>query len=281
MSSRIHILYIDDQADLLELGKTFLEQSGDFFVDCGISVDAARTILKTKTYDAIVSDYQMPEEDGISFLQFVRATYGNIPFILFTGKGREDVVIEAINCGVDFYLQKGGNSEAMFAELAHKINHAVTRYRAEVKRQIAEDTLRENQCLLAEAMELAHLADWVSDAKGYFTFNDRFYALYGTTAEQEGGYILSREEYLRRFVHPDDQSKVMDLIRRSSVTSCDTYDYFAEHRIIRRDGQVRVVVVRVRISKDEQGTITRIHGVNQDITDQLAAKNADRRITGA
>jgi len=77
------------------------------------------------TYDAIVSDYQMPEMDGIEFLKTVRGSGSDMPFIIFTGKGREDVVIEAINNGADFYLQKGGNPKAQFAELSHKIKHAV------------------------------------------------------------------------------------------------------------------------------------------------------------
>ena len=51
----------------------------------------------------------------------------DIPFILFTGRGREEVVIEAINNGVDFYLQKGGDPKAQFAELGHKIKKAVNK----------------------------------------------------------------------------------------------------------------------------------------------------------
>ena len=63
----------------------------------------------------------MPEMDGIAFLKAVRQRYGDVPFILFTGRVREDVVIEAINNGVDFYLQKGGEVKAQFAELSHQI----------------------------------------------------------------------------------------------------------------------------------------------------------------
>jgi PAS domain S-box-containing protein len=280
MTGRIHILYVDDEADLLELGKEFIEQSGDFFVDTGISVDDARVILATNSFDAIVSDYQMPGEDGIAFLKFVRATYGHIPFILFTGRGREEVVIEAIDNGVDFYLQKGGDVTAQFAELTHKIHHAVTRHRDAVKRKIAEDTLRENQCLLSEAMDLAHLATWESDARGVFTFNDRFYSLYGTTVEREGGYQMDRETYLREFVPPEDRSAIQDLIQESSVTSSEAYDNFTRHRIIRRDGEIRLMVVRLRISKDDHGKIMTVHGVNQDITDHREKKDAIHPISG-
>ena len=72
----------------------------------------------------------MPEMDGIAFLKIVRERFGDLPFILFTGRGREEVVIEAINNGVDFYLQKGGDPKSQFAELSHKIKMAVERKRA-------------------------------------------------------------------------------------------------------------------------------------------------------
>jgi len=63
----------------------------------------------------------MPGIDGIELLRAVRNGGSDIPFIIFTGKGREEVVVEAIGAGVDFYVQKGGRPRSQFAELAHKI----------------------------------------------------------------------------------------------------------------------------------------------------------------
>ncbi len=73
----------------------------------------------------------MPEMDGIAFLKVVRARGDKTPFIIFTGKGREEVVIEALNSGADFYLQKGGEPRSQFAELVHKIRHAVSHRQAD------------------------------------------------------------------------------------------------------------------------------------------------------
>lgn len=132
MHDFIRVLYVDDEPVLLEIGKTFLEKVNNFSVDTLTSATEALTCISTKQYDVIISDYQMPGMDGIEFLQKVRESGSNVPFILFTGKGREEVVIEAINNGVDFYLQKGGQPKAMFAELAHKVSQAVQRRRAEM-----------------------------------------------------------------------------------------------------------------------------------------------------
>jgi CheY-like chemotaxis protein len=64
----------------------------------------AITKLQARRYDGIISDYQMPDMDGIAFLKYVRAHYECLPFILFTGRGREEVVIDAVNNGADFYI---------------------------------------------------------------------------------------------------------------------------------------------------------------------------------
>ncbi|MFA4862030.1 PAS domain S-box protein [Methanoregula sp.] len=131
MQNTIRILYVDDDRDLLDIGKLFLEEDKGFSVDCVLSGKDALAHIRSEHYDAVVSDYQMPKMDGITLLKTVRAEFRTLPFILFTGKGREEVVIEALNNGADFYLQKGGDPESQFAELSHKIRQAVQQRRAE------------------------------------------------------------------------------------------------------------------------------------------------------
>jgi PAS domain S-box-containing protein len=127
----ISVLYVDDEPSLLEIGKLFLERSGELSVDIITSAPDALTLMETKAYDAIISDYQMPGMDGIEFLKEVRNSGNTIPFILFTGRGREGIVIQALNEGADFYLQKGGEPLSQFAELAHQTHLAVQQRRAE------------------------------------------------------------------------------------------------------------------------------------------------------
>ncbi|MDD1701772.1 MAG: PAS domain S-box protein [Methanoregula sp.] len=127
----IHVLYVDDETALLDLTKLFLERTGDFSVDTAVSAKVALGVLADHKYEVVVSDYQMPGMTGIDLLQQVRKSGNPIPFIIFTGRGREEVVIEAFNSGADSYIQKGGNPRAQFAELAHKIKQIVRRARAE------------------------------------------------------------------------------------------------------------------------------------------------------
>jgi PAS domain S-box-containing protein len=117
----ISVLYVDDEEALLDVGKTYLERTGKLMVDITTSVSHALDLLSVTRYDVIVSDYQMPEMNGIEFLKVLRKLYPKLPFIIFTGKGREEVAVEAFEYGADFYLQKGGEPKPQFTELARKI----------------------------------------------------------------------------------------------------------------------------------------------------------------
>jgi PAS domain S-box-containing protein len=119
------ILLVDDEPAVLEVCRKFLERTGDVAVDTSESAEDALARLAGKHYDAIVADYQMTGMDGISLLKAVRGRGQDIPFILFTGRGREDVAIDALNNGADSYLQKGSDPTAQIAGLMDKVKRAV------------------------------------------------------------------------------------------------------------------------------------------------------------
>jgi PAS domain S-box-containing protein len=146
------------------------------------------------------------------------------------------------------------------------------------ERKLAEGSLRTSQILLMEAMDLAHLANWELDHKtGMYTFDDRFYALYGTTAEREGGYRMPADVYFREFVHPDDLGRINEELERCREISDPDYISQLEHRIIRRDGGIRYISVRTERTTDNDGHVIKIHGVNQDITEQKIAEEKLQR----
>ncbi|OPY31704.1 MAG: putative diguanylate cyclase [Methanomassiliicoccales archaeon PtaU1.Bin124] len=129
----LQILYVDDEEMLLEVAKAFLESDPGLKVDTVNNAGDALDQMLKKRYDLILSDYQMWPIDGIALLKDIRGRGDQIPFILFTGRGREEIVIEALNNGADFYIQKGGDTESLFTELRHKIKMAVQRRQQHLK----------------------------------------------------------------------------------------------------------------------------------------------------
>ncbi|HOJ96555.1 MAG TPA: response regulator [Methanospirillum sp.] len=125
------VLYVDDDPLLLDVGRLYIQKLSDFTVDIAESATDALIRLGQISYDAIISDYQMSVMDGLSFLRHLRQNRNNIPFILFTSKGREEVVIEALNNGAGYYLQKGGQPKAQFTELIHKVRLAIEKRQSE------------------------------------------------------------------------------------------------------------------------------------------------------
>ncbi|MGA3286088.1 MAG: PAS domain S-box protein, partial [Bacteroidota bacterium] len=143
------------------------------------------------------------------------------------------------------------------------------------ERKQADEALRESEAKLIEAMKIARLGTWEYDVvRDQFTFNDQFYKLLHTTAEREGGYIMSSAHYAQKFVYPDDVSVVGMEIQKALETTDPDYYSELDHRIICVDGEIGYITVHIRIVKDAQGRTVKTHGVNQDITERKRAEEA-------
>ena len=129
--SYLRILLVDDDPCILEVSKQILATENKFEIDDATSVDEALNKMEKQTYDAVISDYEMPLKNGLDFLKELRKQQKDVPFILFTGKGREEVVITALNLGADGYVNKQGDPETVYGELVHNVRIAVEKARAE------------------------------------------------------------------------------------------------------------------------------------------------------
>ncbi len=272
------VLYVDDEPGLLEVGKIFLERMGDMDVDTALSAKDAISALNTRAYDCIVSDYQMPVMDGIQFLIHVRETSPAIPFILFTGKGREEVVIHALNNGADFYLQKGGEPKAQFTELAHKIRIAVERRRS-------AERLRDSEQRFSDILNFLPDATFAVDCFGtVISWNNAMEKLTGVAREQvigSGDYEYSLHVFGER------KPLLLDMIIRDLPDLKSEYSTFTRsgdqliaERFIPQLNQGEGIYAWVIASPlyNAQGMIT---GAVESIRDITSRKKAEDELRAA
>jgi PAS domain S-box-containing protein len=174
----IHVLHVDDEVGLQKCTKQILELQESFQVDSASSVKEALERMKEKEFDVIVSDYQMPIKDGLEFLKELRDNGNSIPFILFTGRGREEVAIKALNLGADRYLSKIGKPETVYGELAHTISLVAEKQRSELM-------LEESEKRFKLYVESSPVAVFVANPEGKYEYvNEAASRLLGFSKEE-------------------------------------------------------------------------------------------------
>ncbi|MDD5143706.1 response regulator [Methanoregula sp.] len=119
------ILFVDDDEEILTLGKLFLEGSGTMTVDIVTSATMAIEKLSRGKYDAILSDYHMPVMNGIELLHRVRDEFGDIPFILFTCDDAQEILTEALESGVNYCIVKSPEPKHQFMTLGYLLRHLI------------------------------------------------------------------------------------------------------------------------------------------------------------
>jgi PAS domain S-box-containing protein len=165
VGGKVRILHIEDDRDFSVLVSSYLERERkDFEVETVNDPRESLKYLKEADVDCVVCDYDMPELNGLDVLERVRDQDPKLPFILFTGKGSEEIASEAISKGVTEYLQKGGASE-QYKVLANRIEQSVARYRAE--RQVTRGF---------HAIETAHDGISLLNEHGRFIYVNEAYA---------------------------------------------------------------------------------------------------------
>jgi PAS domain S-box-containing protein len=251
---------VDDEPDFAELTATFLErQDAPFTVETARGGREGMDRLAEGEYDCVVSDYDMPGWNGIEFLEAVREEYPALPFVLFTGKGSEEVASRAISAGVSDYLQKDTGSE-QYELLANRITNHVERTRTQRK-------LEERESHLRQAQAVSRLGSWETDIRNdEIYWSDEVYEIFGIDDET----LIDHEQFLE-YVHPEDRADVDE--RWEAALEGEEYD--VEHRIVTGDGETRWVRERAEVTFDGDGVPVNALGVVQDITER---KERERRL---
>jgi PAS domain S-box-containing protein len=257
------ILLVDDEELFLEASRQYIEQYHPFRIDTACSACIALEKIRSRSFDAIVSDYAMPQMNGIDLLRIVRETYGDIPFILFTGKGREEVIIEALDNGVDYYLQKGGKPGPQFAELCHKITTSI-------EHRKSAERLKESEERFRFALDGANDGIWdLNLHTGELFVNNRTCEMLGYTFEDRKKPSLTWNDLF----HPEDCLRATTTLQEYVKEGNSVLRI--EHRYLTKLGDERWAVTRGKVvCRDINGSPLRIAGTYTDIHERKITEDA-------
>ncbi|MFY4815672.1 PAS domain S-box protein [Haloarcula sp. AONF1] len=262
----IRILHVDDEPSITDLTRDFLERETDLFsVETAASADEGLEVVTDRPPDCIVSDYNMPNMDGLEFLQAVREEYPDLPFILFTGQGNEEVASEAIAADVTSYLQKQSGTE-QYELLANRIRNAVNA-RRETKRADRQE-------------RLMRLTEFAGDTGGFecdvesgnLLLTDGVRRLVGLPEDAHP----SLEEAIE-FYHPDDRADVRQSLDRAAEAGERTRGTW---RLQTLDGDERLVDVIITPAA-KSGDVTTLRGAVHDITERRERQQKLQRLQQA
>ncbi|WP_440990483.1 ATP-binding protein [Haloarchaeobius baliensis] len=240
------VLHVDDEEEFTALTAELLERQSDRIgVVSATTADEALDLLERETIDCVVSDYEMSGTDGLELLAAVRERHEGLPFILFTGRGSEEIASEAISAGVTDYLRKGGGSD-QFALLANRIENAVEQARSRLSyRAVFENT---DVGLTVRDVETGTVVD----------VNQQYCDLLGYDREQLGELGL---EDITADVPGYDAERGVELLERALAEPEFTFEWPDR----RSDGSthwVEVDATLVEIEGRERSLVT-IHDVHE------------------
>jgi PAS domain S-box-containing protein len=259
----ITVLHVDDEAGFLTVAKQILEMQGAFEVETAVSVKDAMKKMETKMFDVIVSDYVMPEKGGLEFLKELRDSGNNVPFIMFTGKGREDIAIKALNLGADRYFNKIGGPETVYGELAHGIHQAVETKRAEMEILRREERLRAILASSPDAIIISDLNANVVDC------NKETLKLTGFASKEE---VIGRNSL--EFIAERDRNRALENLKKTleqgTVRS-------TEYTLLKKDGEEYQGELSASIIKDSSDNPIGFVGIVRDITERKRLEEVLRK----
>ncbi|QLD90999.1 PAS domain S-box protein [Natronomonas salina] len=267
----ISVVYVDDYDELCSLAKTGLETASDRLA-VETTTDPTTVTDRLGDVDCIVSDYEMPEVDGLELLRQVRVLDEDVPFILFTGEGSENVASDAISLGVTDYLTKGGGQER-FVRLANRIEGAVEAHRAsevvQRTRSQAAEAIERERARSRALIEHSPAMTGILDGGGRFEY-------VSPSVEDITGY-KPRElqgEVAFDYVHEEDRPRIMDEFQRS--LSNTAYRPTVRYRFRHASGET-IHLETKGVNRLDDPVVEGIVVNTRDVTEQVRSERKLRR----
>ena len=255
--TRARVLLADDNADIREYVSRLLEVKYD--VETVNDGEAALEAALQRPPDLILSDVMMPKLDGFEMLKALRADErtATVPFILLSARAGEESRVEGIAARADDYIVKPFAARELVARV--ETNLAFSRLRRETEQALRESEERFRALVTASADVVYRMSpDW-----------SEMRQLHGRDFIADTD--TPSRTWLQRYIHPDDQARVMEAINEAIRTK-GVFDL--EHRVLRVDGSLGWTCSRAIPLLDVNGEIMEWFGTATDVTERKRTEEA-------
>ncbi len=271
LPEKIKVLHIDDEEDFLYLTKEFIEKMSEGEIEVESLRDPSQVIekIKSNSIDVIVCDYLMENLNGLDLLKTIKKEELNIPFIIFTGRGREEVVIDALNLGADYYIRKGSDARSQYTELVHQI-------RTVLRHKKAEEALVRRELELKEEKDLTQL--YLNEATIMFVIvnaNEEV-ELINKNLTSTLGY--SKKDIIGKnwfdTVYSEDIRDEIRFSFQQVIVGMKKLSPYSEIEIMTKSGEKKIISWRNTPIKDSDDKTIKILGLGEDITKRKEIQRA-------
>ena len=268
MTIPLRVLLVEDSEDDAALLMRALRK-GDFEPDWKRVETAAEMdyALDHRPWDVILCDFKLPEFSGLSAIELLRTKNIDIPIIIVSGAIGEEMAVECMHRGAYDYILKDNLSR-----LCPAIEREIAEAHVRRKHREAEEALHENERLLKEAQEMAHLGFWRWDVgTGHVEWSEQVYKIFRLNPDTFKPHI---DSILERSPWPEDHERDKELIRRATENhGRGSY----EQRFLRADGSIGYYCSTFHGLYDDQNHLVSIVGTLQDITERKQVEEALRQ----
>ncbi|MUL37418.1 PAS domain S-box protein [Gloeocapsopsis dulcis] len=266
MEETVKILIVDDdEVDRMAVRRAL--KAAGVQTELSEVSDCAGAIatLQTQSFDCVFLDYFLPDGDGLSLVQQLRALGITVPLVVLTGQGDQQIAVQLIKAGAHDYLSKANITPE---NLAQVLRQTIRVYRAEQAAAIANERLKESEERYRLVLEGANdgIWDWQCATNQVYC-NDRLLEILGVSRSE---FDCTTTALIER-IHPEDLPRIREIIR-NHLTNNEKCE--AEFRFVRSSGEYRYCLARGKAQRDANNCPIRMSGVISDNTERKQLENA-------
>ena len=265
LETDLRVLIVEDSKIEAKFTVNLLKKNGYSIVHERVETEEQMvTALEEHKWDVIISDYQMPDFDGMRALQVFQRYDLDIPFILVSRKIGEETAVDLMKMGANDYIMKGNTARLVPAIRSHLKEAANRRENLRLEKR-----LKESEAQYRGFFEHAHIGIFrCSNHGAILDANQRLSSAFGYESIQE--FMKSVEVLKPEIV--DESSRKVELVKIYELAQKDKQ---VEVQFHRNDGSILKAKLNVWMIQEDSDKPVYLEGVIEDITEQ---KEMERKL---